>query len=52
MVEGIVKAKLEHDFAISSKKTRIGSRSKPFNNLLATMEQNNELTWKKYVGLD
>ncbi|MBI3638990.1 MAG: AAA family ATPase [Thaumarchaeota archaeon] len=50
--KGIVKAKLEHDFAVSSKKTRIGSRSRPLNNLLATMEQNNELTWKKYVGLD
>jgi cell division control protein 6 len=46
----IVKAKLEHDFAVSSKKTRFGSRSRPLSNLLATMDQNNELTWKKFVG--
>jgi archaeal cell division control protein 6 len=48
----IVKAKLGHDSAISSKKIRFGSRSRYYNNLLATMEQSDELSWKKYVGLD
>lgn len=51
MVEGIIKAKLEHDAAVAYKGRRIGQKSQPFDNLLRTMDKNNELVWKRFVGL-
>ncbi|HEX5457840.1 MAG TPA: AAA family ATPase [Candidatus Nitrosotalea sp.] len=50
--DGIVKAKLEHDGVTSGKKTRLGQGSRHFDNLLAAMQENNELAWKQYVGLE
>ena len=49
---GIVKAKLEHVAAVAHKKTRLGQGSKHMSNLLRTMEVNNEMIWKRYVGLE
>lgn len=50
--EGMVKTKEEHDFAVERKGTSFGSKSGPLRNLLKTMNQNNEMVWKAFVGLD
>ncbi len=49
---GLVKAKLEHVTAVAHKKTRLGQGSPRLNNLLRTLNENNEQTWKRYVGLE
>jgi len=47
---GIVKAKLEHDYAERLKSSR--RKSGPYGGLLKTMDENNKLEWEKYLGLD
>lgn len=47
---GVVKAKLEHDYGERSKSPR--RKSGPFSDLLKTMDENNKLAWAKYLGLD
>ena len=48
--KGIVKAKIEHEYAQNYK--GFGRRSGAIGSLLKTMDANNKLAWEKYLGLD
>jgi cell division control protein 6 len=50
--KGIVKAKLEHEYAQNYKGLSFGRKPGAFDGLLKTMSENNKLAWKKYLGLD
>jgi len=50
--KGIVKAKIEHEYAQNYKGLSFGRKPGAFDGLLKTMSENNKLAWEKYLGLD
>jgi cell division control protein 6 len=50
--KGIVQQKVVHESAVRSKALRTGSKTGYLGGLAKALDENNEYTWKKYVGLD
>ncbi|MEX0765018.1 MAG: hypothetical protein WEC35_03440 [Nitrosopumilaceae archaeon] len=49
--KGVVKAKLEHDATVKYNRMLPRSKSRIFDSLLETTNENNKRTWDEFVGL-